>query len=46
MPFSAFGLLIEPILEEMQKFGIIEHCEPAPAHTKEVGEKIILAMKR
>jgi L-fuculose-phosphate aldolase len=45
MPFSAFGLPIEPLLEGTQKFGIVEHCEAAPAHSKELGEKVIAALK-
>jgi L-fuculose-phosphate aldolase len=45
MPFCAFGVSIEPVLEGTQKFGIVEHCEPAPAHSKVLGEKVIAALK-
>jgi L-fuculose-phosphate aldolase len=44
MPFSAFGQSIEPVLESTQKFGIIELCEPASAHSKDLADKILAAM--
>jgi L-fuculose-phosphate aldolase len=45
MPFTAFGKTIEPVLEGTQKFGVIELCEPAPAHSKELAEKVVAAMR-
>lgn len=45
MPFVAFCLPIEPVLEATQKFGQIGFCEPAPAHTKQLGEHIVKAMQ-
>jgi L-fuculose-phosphate aldolase len=45
MPFAAFGLSIEPVLEGTQKFDVIEHCQPATAHTKDLGISIIAALK-
>jgi L-fuculose-phosphate aldolase len=45
MPFAAFGLPIEPVLEGTQKFGVVEHCKPATAHTKDLGTSIIAAFQ-
>ncbi len=45
MPFSAFGIPMEPVLEATMKFGIVGLCEPAAGHTKELGEKIIAALR-
>jgi L-fuculose-phosphate aldolase len=45
MPFTAFGRSIEPVLEGTQKFGVIEHCEQAPAHSKTLADKIVAAMQ-
>jgi len=45
MPFCAFGLPIEPVLEGTQKFGVVAHCEPAPAHSKELGDKVVAALQ-
>jgi L-fuculose-phosphate aldolase len=45
MPFVAFGKSIEPVLEGTQKFGVIELCEAAPAHSKELAEKVVAAMR-
>jgi L-fuculose-phosphate aldolase len=45
MPFTAFGLAIEPVLEGTQKFGVIEHCKPAPAHTKDLGVNVVEALQ-
>ncbi len=45
MPFVAYGLPIEPVLEATQKFGVVGLCEPAKAHTKDLGTQIIAALK-
>ncbi len=41
MPFSSLSMPIEPVLEANDKFGIIEVIEPAPAHSKELAQKVI-----
>jgi L-fuculose-phosphate aldolase len=45
MPFSAYGIPIEPVLESTEKFGIIDFCKPAVAHTKDLGINIIEAFQ-
>ena len=45
MPFTAICRPIEPLLEGTRKFGTIELCDPAPGHTKELGEKVLAAMR-
>ncbi len=45
MPFTAIGLAIEPVLEATQKFGVIDFCKPATAHTKDLGTSIIAALQ-
>ncbi len=45
MPFVAFGLPIEPVLEGTHKFGTIELCAPAAAHTKDLGVNIVAALQ-
>lgn len=45
MPFTAFCRPIEPVLEGTQKFGVVELCEPAPAHSRELAEKVVAAMR-
>lgn len=45
MPFAALGLPIEPVLEGTQKLGVIEHCKAAPAHTKDLGVNIVVALQ-
>ena len=45
MPFAAFRLPIEPVLESTQKFGVVELCKPAIAHTKDLGTNIIAALQ-
>jgi ribulose-5-phosphate 4-epimerase/fuculose-1-phosphate aldolase len=38
------NISIEPVLEATQKFGVIELCKPAPAHSKELGTYILEQM--
>lgn len=45
MPFSAFGRTMEPVLEATQKFGVVGLCEPAPAHSRDLADKVIAAMR-
>lgn len=45
MPFVAFQKPIEPVLESTQKFGVIQLCGAAPAHTKKLGENIVAVMR-
>lgn len=45
MPFVASVRPIEPVLEGTQKFGVIEHCQPAPAHSLELAQNIVAAMQ-
>ena len=45
MPFVAFHKPIEPVLEATQKFGVVELCEGAPGHTKELAEKVVAAFQ-
>jgi L-fuculose-phosphate aldolase len=45
MPFAAFGLPIEPVLEGTQKFGVVSHCKSAVAHTKDLGINILAALQ-
>ncbi|MCE1255041.1 MAG: class II aldolase/adducin family protein [Anaerolineae bacterium] len=45
MPFAAYGLPIEPVLESTQKFGVIKHCEAAPAHTQDLGHHVVAALQ-
>jgi L-fuculose-phosphate aldolase len=45
MPFTAFGKPIEPVLEGTHKFGVVELCEPAPAHSRELADKVLAAMQ-
>ncbi len=45
LPFTAFQKPIEPVLEGTNKFGVVELCEPAPAHSKELAEHVIAAMR-
>ncbi len=45
MPFTAYSIPIEPVLESTQKFGVIELCKPAAAHTKELGLNVIEALQ-
>ena len=45
MPFTAFCRSIEPVLEGTQKFGVVDFCKPAPAHSKELAENILAAMQ-
>ena len=33
------------MLESTQKFGVVNLCEPAPAHSKKLGENILAAMR-
>jgi L-fuculose-phosphate aldolase len=44
LPFSSMGRPIEPVLEATQKFGVVELCKPAPAHSKQLGDNILEAM--
>ena len=45
MPFAAFGLPVEPVLEATQKFGVVGLCEPAPAHSRDLAEKVVAALR-
>lgn len=45
MPFSAFQKPIEPVLEATNKFGVIELCQAAPAHTRDLAEHVVAAMQ-
>lgn len=45
MPYCAFSQPIEPVLEGTEKFGVVEVCEPAPAHSKVLADHIVAAMK-
>ncbi|HBN97534.1 MAG TPA: hypothetical protein DDZ66_14680 [Firmicutes bacterium] len=45
MPFSAVGRTIEPVLEGTRKFGVVAFCSPAPGHTRELAENVIVAMQ-
>lgn len=40
-PFSSLSRPMEPVLEANDKFGVIEVIEPAPAHSKELAQKVI-----
>ncbi len=44
MPFTAFQKNIEPVLEATNKFGVVEFCKPAPAHTRELAGYVVEAM--
>jgi L-fuculose-phosphate aldolase len=44
MPFVAFCRHINPVLEGTKKFGIVDLCEPAEGHTKDLAQNIITAM--
>ena len=41
LPFCATGRPIEPVLEQTQKFGVIELVEPALAHSAELANNIV-----
>ncbi len=45
MPFASLSRPMEPVLEATQKFGTIEVTKPAPAHSKELAEYVVEAMK-
>jgi L-fuculose-phosphate aldolase len=44
MPFASLSIPIESVLEGNDKFGLIEVAEPAPAHSKELAEKILACL--
>ena len=44
LPFCAFGRPIEPVLEQTQKFGVIEVIEHAPAHSAELANNIVAGL--
>jgi L-fuculose-phosphate aldolase len=45
MPFVAYAKPIPPIMEGTQKFGVIEVCQQAPAHSKNLAENVLAAMR-
>jgi len=45
MPFAAQCLPMEPVLEATQKFGVIGLTKAAPAHTRELADHVLEAMK-
>lgn len=45
LPFCAAGKTIEPILEQTQKFGVIQLVKAAPAHSAELAENIVAGLR-
>ena len=45
LPFCAAGRPIPPVLEGTQKFGVIECCEAAPAHSRELADKVVASFQ-
>lgn len=45
MPFTAIKRSIEPVLEGTRKFNTIGFCEEAPGHTRELAEKVVIALQ-
>jgi L-fuculose-phosphate aldolase len=45
MPFASLCRPMEPVLEATQKFGVIEVTKPAPAHSIELAEYVVEALK-
>ncbi|MEW6401151.1 MAG: class II aldolase/adducin family protein [Chloroflexota bacterium] len=45
MPFAAACREMEPMLEATRKFGKIPLCASAPAHTRELAENVLAAMR-
>ena len=45
LPFCAAGKTIEPMLEQTQKFGVIQLVKAAPAHSAELAENIVAGLR-
>jgi L-fuculose-phosphate aldolase len=45
MPFVAYAKPIPPIMEGTQKFGVVEVCAQAPAHSRQLAENVLAAMR-
>jgi L-fuculose-phosphate aldolase len=45
LPFCAAGKTIEPLLEQTQKFGVIQLVKVAPAHSAELAENIVAGLR-
>jgi L-fuculose-phosphate aldolase len=45
LPFCAAGKPIEPMLEQTQKFGVIQLAKAAPAHSTELAENIVAGLR-
>ena len=45
LPFCAAGKTIEPMLEQTQKFGVIQLVKAAPAHSAELAENIVVGLR-
>ena len=41
LPFAALGKPIPPVLEDTQKFGVIEPVRPFPAHSAELAQSVV-----
>ena len=44
-PFSVAGKPIEPLLETTRKFGVIEFVKNAPAHSRELADNVVEALR-
>jgi L-fuculose-phosphate aldolase len=40
-PFASLCMPIEPVLEANDKFGVVQVIEPAPAHSRELADKVV-----
>jgi L-fuculose-phosphate aldolase len=45
LPFCAAGRSIPPVLEQTQKFGVVEAVPFAPAHTQELADNIVAGLR-
>jgi L-fuculose-phosphate aldolase len=45
LPFCAAGKPIKPMLEQTQKFGVIQLVKAAPAHSSELAENIVAGLR-
>lgn len=45
LPFCMVSRPIPPVLENTQKFGVIEVIPPAPAHSQELANNIVLGLR-
>ncbi len=44
LPFCVAGRAIEPVLEDTEKFGVVEMVKPAPAHSAELAENVVAGL--